>query len=148
MNKIEITKKAKGQSNWFTDQWVTNGHFAVRREMVINEDEELVYIGFEERESDELNGRLKLIPEAKHALRIFDSGFRYQNLTLFFGKNNEMVCFDQRSMKVLDIVEATYDVKTQTAKVYDSGRVSMILKPYAMKDSELEEYFPQYKLLV
>jgi hypothetical protein len=145
---IQLTKKSKGVSNWFTDQWVTNGHFAVRRELVLNDDEELSYLGFEERDEDELGGRLKLIPETKHSFEIFDSGFKYQNLVLFFGKHDELVCFDSRSIKALDVAQAQYDVKTQTAKVYENGRVSMIIKPYAAKGTEVENYFPNHKLLV
>lgn len=148
MKQITLTKKAKGVSNWFSEEWVTNGHFAVIRDVIENSDYELSAIGFEERDGEELTGRLRLIPETFDSTPIFDSGFKFRNLTLFFGKNNELVCFESQYIKALGVVRAEYSEINQVAKVYENGAVSMILKPMAMKNSDIEKFFPNYKILV
>jgi hypothetical protein len=148
MRNIELTRKSKGVSNWFTDEWVTNGHFAVSRDIVENSDRNLEELGFEERDGEELTGRLRLIPETFDSGAIFDSGFKFRNLTLFFGKNNELVCFETQYIRSLGVVRAEYSEVNQVAKVYNNGAVSMILKPMAMKNSDIEKFFPNYKILV
>lgn len=148
MKQITLTKKSKGVANWFTEEWVTNGHFAIQRDLVENSDNELLCLGFEERDGQELEGRLKLIPETFDSLAIYDSGFKFRNLTLFFGKNHELICFDSQAVKALGIVRAEYSEVNQVAKVYENGGVAMILKPMAMKETEVEKYFKDYRLLV
>lgn len=144
---IQISKKSKGVANWFSDEWVTNGHFAVKRDNVMNPDEHLMALGFEYRDGDELDGRLRFIPESFDSVPIFDSGFKFQGLTLFFGKNHELVCFETQYMNELNIVRAEYSEATQSAKVYEGGAVSMILKPYMAGGTGLEKHFPDYRLL-
>ena len=36
----------------------------------------------------------------------------------------------------------------QVAKVYEGGQVAMVLKPMAMKDSDIPKFFPTYKIVV
>lgn len=146
-NHIELSKKSKGISNWFTEEWVTNGFFAVRRYLIGNSDEHLMALGFEYRDGEDWEGRLRFIPESFDSIPIFDSGFKFQNLTLFFGKNSEMVCFETPYISELNVIRAEYSDITQTAKVYTNGDVSMLLKPFNASGTDVERQFPNHRLL-
>lgn len=144
---IELNKKSKGVSNWFSEEWLTNGHFAVRRDLIGNSDEHLMALGFEERDGEELEGRLKFIPESFDTLAIFDSGFKWRGLTLFVGKNKEMIAFETKYLDSLRVARAEYSEQNAVAKVYENGDVSMILKPYLIQGTEVEKHFPEYRML-
>ena len=137
----------KGLVNLFSENWLTNGYYAICRDMVNNNDSNLMELGFEEVEDDELIGRLEIRREKANNIEIYDSGFKFEDVTLFFGKDNQLVCFPTRFIDGLGFQRASYNAYQNLAKVYEAGRPVMMVKPYKMTDSEIVRYFPQYTLL-
>lgn len=146
MKQIIIDSKMRGITNAFTDEWVSNGYFVVARHMVANTDMELLEIGFSEVDVESMNRSVRNYGESGDHFEIFQSGFTYKDMTIFFSKHKELVGLNTRYVNGLGIERAVFDDDERIAKVFEAGSLVMLLMPQKVKGSKIEKQFPQFTL--
>lgn len=152
MKPINFNRKhlgAKSENNLFSSEWVTNGYFAVRRELVDMTDGDLEDLGFTEQYDYELGEKLARYIRSNDTCEIAQSGFSYEDVSIFFGNNKEAVCFTKTYVKTLGIQRCHFSREGQCAKVYANGQVVMIIMPVKAKGYRLgeEDFFPNHLFL-